>query len=232
MPGDLASALRAALATGSPAQLAAAVEPWDARPLTAADAAGLVAVLAEQRDAAPLVADRDGDTLLYHLAALFQNDAEDAATRTLAARGVPELLRLFDAAAAVYDCQAEPLVLACKMFALYAHAAAVPHVAATARRFPDEHAWDEVFGLYAEENHPHGPAFARAFRGAPPDGFAAVLLLELANALAKRGRLADHPFDTPDGRARLEAWARDPDAGPAVRAEARWALQHARGPNG
>jgi hypothetical protein len=231
MPGDLASALRAALATGSPSALAAALEPWDAQPLSAADAEGLVAVLAEQRDVAPLVAEHDGDTLLYHLAAPFQSDAEDEATRTLAARGVPELRRLFDAAAAFPDCPAEPLVLACKMFALYAHAAAVPGVAATARRFPDEYGWDEVFGLYAEENHPHGPAFASAFRGALPDGFAAVLLLELANTLAKQGRLADHPFDTPEGRERLEAWLRDPDTAPGLRAEAAWAARRCAPPS-
>lgn len=226
MPRDLAETVRAALATGTPPALAAALEPWDAQPLTAADADGLVAVLAEIADAAPLVADRDGDTLLYHLAALFQNDAEDAATRVLRARGIPELLRVFDAVPP--DAPPDPLVLACKMFSLYAHAPAVPRVAAAARRFPDEYGWDEVFGLFAEENHPHGPAFARAFRDALPDGFAAVLLLELANALTRQGRLAEHPFDTANGRARLDAWAGDDGSG--ARAEAEWALRHLRGP--
>lgn len=230
MSRDLASALRAALATGTPAALAAALEPWDDTPLTAADAEGLVAVLAELTDASRLVADHDGDTLLYHLAVLFQNDAEDAATRVLRARGVPALLRVFDAATEVPDASADPLVFVCKMLCLYAHAPAVPQIADTARRFPDEYGWDEVFGLFAEENHPHGPAFARAFRDALPDGFAAVLLLELANSLARQGRLTEHPFDTADGRAVLAEWAGEDDSG--ARAEAEWALRYFRGANG
>lgn len=229
MPRDLASAVRAALATGTPAALATALEPWDAAPLTATDAEGLVAVLTGLTDTPSLVADHDGDTLLYHLAALFQNDAEDAATRVLRDRGIPALLRVFDAAAAVPDAPADPLVSVCKMFALYAHAPAVPRIVATARRFPDEYGWDEVFGLFAEENHPHGPAFARAFRDSLPDGFAAILLLELANGLARQGRSPEHPFDSIDGRERLETWVRDDESG--ARAEAEWALRHFRGAN-
>ena len=208
---DLADTVRAALEKGGPANLVTALEPWDNREFTAADAEGLVAVLAEQADAEPLVAATEGDTILYHLAMLFQNDAEDSATRTLAVRGVPELVRLFDAAAARPDCPADPLVIACKMFALYAHEPGVPRVAAAVRRFPDEPLWEVVFGLFAEENHPHGPLLVDALRDPLPTGFAAVALLDLANTLSRQERVTEHPFDTADGHARLEAWLADSD---------------------
>jgi len=227
---DLADTLRAALEKGGPANLAQALEPWDDRELTAADAEGLVAVLAERLEVGPLVASSEGDTILYHLAMLFQNDAEDAATRVLATRGMPELVRLFDAAAEFPDCPAEPLVIACEMFALYAHKPGVPRIAATARRFPDEYLWEVVFGLFAEENHPYGPLLTEAFCDGPPTGFAAVALLDLSNSLARRKLLIDHPFDTPQGRAQLSAWLRDPDTAAAVRAEAEWIAARCRTP--
>ena len=208
---DLADTIRAALEKGKPGRLAKALEKWDAKPLTLADAEGLVAVLAELTDVEPLVEDRDGDTFLYHLAVLFQNDATDDATRVLHERGMPELTRLFDAAAELPDCPTDPLVMACKMFALYSHAPGAERIAATARRFPDEYLWEVVFGLFGEENHPHSLDLVEQLRDPLPDAFAAVAFLDLANTLARQNRLKRHPFDTPAGRKRLEAWLTDSD---------------------
>lgn len=208
MARSLADTIRAALSKGDVDKLRKAIEKWDDKPLTLTDAVGLVTVLSEQADAKPLVAG-DGDTFLYHLAALFQNDSEDDATRALHERGLPELVRLFDSAAEVPDCPADPLVLTCKMFALYAHEPGLTRIAATVRRFPDEYLWEVVLGLFAEENHPHGPALIDALRNPLPTDFAAVALLDLANTLSRQERLVQHPFDTPEGHARLEAWLTD-----------------------
>ncbi|MBN9120004.1 MAG: hypothetical protein J0I06_12715 [Planctomycetes bacterium] len=208
---DLADTIRTALEKGKPRRLAKALEKWETEPLTRADAEGLVAVLAEQTDAAPLVDDHDGQTFLYHLALLFQNDAADDATRVLRDRGLTELARLFDAALARPDCPAEPLSVTCKIFALYAYEPGVPRIAQTVRRHPDGYMWEVVFGLFGEENHPHGPALIEQLRDPLPDGFAAIVLLDLANTLSRQNRLKAHPFDTPAGRARLEAWLTDSD---------------------
>ena len=211
---DLADAIRAALAKPEASRLATALEHWDDKELTLADADGLVAVLAEITDVKPLVADHDGENFLDHLARLFQSDAADAATLALRDRGLPQLARLFDAAMAVPDCPAAPLLTVCTAFALYSYRPGVGRVAAAVRRFPDEDMWEVVFGLYAEENHPHGPELATRLRDPLPDDFAAVALLDLSNALARPGRLTAHPYDTPAGRERLEAWLAEPDAAP------------------
>jgi hypothetical protein len=209
---DLADTIRAALEKGKPRRLEKALAKWDVRQLTRADAEGLVAALAEQTGAGPLVADDNG-TFLYHLALLFQNDAADDATRVLRDRGVPELARLFDAALALPDCPAEPLAVCCKIFALYAYEPGTERVAAAARRWPDEGMWQVAFGLYGEENHPHGPALVERLRDPLPEGFAAVTLLDLANTLGRQKRLTGHPFDTRAGRLRLEQWLTDSDPG-------------------
>lgn len=211
MARDLADTIRAALEKGKPGRLQKALEKWDAKTLTLADAEGLVAVLAELTDVEPLVEVHDGETFLYHLARLFQNDATDDATRVLRDRGLPELARLFDAAMELPECAADPLVMACKMFALYADPAGPPRVADAVRRFPDAYLWELVFGLFGEENHPHGPALVEQFRDPLPDGFAAITLLDLANTLARQNRLQEHPFDTREGRKRLEGWLTDSD---------------------
>lgn len=212
MARTLAERIRLALSKGKLGpRTARAVEPWDRRELTREDAEELVAVLAEQTDVTPLVGEEDGDTALYHLAALFQNDATDDAARVLRDRGIPELARLFDAAMALDDCPAATAAFVCKMFALYAYESGVRRVAAAVRRFEDEGLWEVVFGLFGEENHPHGPALVEALRDPLPDSIAGAVLLDLANTLSRQKRLDRHPYDTHAGRQRLERWLRDSD---------------------
>jgi hypothetical protein len=208
---DLAETIRVALEKGRPRRLQKALEKWDAKPLTLADAEGLVAVLAEQNDVEPLVEDSDNETFLYHLALLFQNDATDDATRVLRDRGLPELVRLFDDALAVPDCPSDTLSIVCKIFALYSYEPGVSRIAATVRRHPDGRLWEVIFGLFGEENHPHGPALVEQLRDPLPDDFAGITFLDLANALARQNKLKQHPFDTRAGRLRLERWLTDSD---------------------
>jgi hypothetical protein len=99
--------------------------------------------------------------------------------------------------------------MACKMFALYAYEPGVDRVAAAVRRFDDEGMWEVVFGLFSEENHPHGPALVDALRDPLPDSIAGAVLLDLANALSRQKRLEHHPYDTHAGRLRLERWLTD-----------------------
>lgn len=208
---SLADALRKVLKANRPDRADKALEPWNDAELTLADAEGLIAVLAEQPDGAKLIAESGSESFLYHLALLFQNDASEDATRALRDRGVPELERLFDAALEVKGADAHPLLMCCKMFALYARAEGVPRIAAAVRAFPDEYMWDVVFGLFGEENHPQSVALVEALRDPLPTEFAAVAYLDLCNALARGDRLKKHPFDTAAGRARLETWLADSD---------------------
>lgn len=208
---SLADALRKVLKANRPDRADKALEPWNDAELTLEDAEGLIAVLAEQPNGAQLIAESGSESFLYHFACLFQNDASEDATRALRARGVPELERLFDAALVVAGADAHPLLMCCKMFALYARAEAVPRIAAAVRAFPDEYMWEVVFGLFGEEQHPHSVALADALRDPLPTDFAAVAYLDLCNTLARADRLKKHPFDTAAGREKLEAWLADSD---------------------
>lgn len=212
---NLAATIRAALAAPDAATLAAALEPWDDKELTLADAEGLVSVLAGVSDVRPLVdavVYGETGTPLQTLAMLFQNESSDDATRLLRDRGMAELVRLFDAAVAVPECPADALLTVCKMFAVYVSEPGLERVVAAVRRFPDEYMWEIVFGVYADEGHPLGAAFVDALRDPLPADFAAVAYLDLVNAAAREGRLEAHPFDTEEGRARLEAWLLDSNA--------------------
>jgi hypothetical protein len=198
---SLADTIRLALEKGSPRRLERALEKWDTTQL----------MLAEQTDVELLVDEQDDETFLYHLAVFFQNDAADDATIVMRDRGVPELARLFDAAMELPECPADPLAMCCKIFALYAYGPGTQRIATAVRRWPEEYLWEVVFGLLAEEKHPHGPALVEQISDPLPDGFAAVVLLDLANTLSRQKRLPKHPFDTRAGRMRLERWLRDSD---------------------
>ncbi len=209
---DLADTIRAALAKPEASPLAETLEPWDDEELTLADAEGLVRVLAEITDVKPLI-----DTVVYGetgtplqtLAMLFQNESSDDATRLLRARGMTELVRLFDVAIAVPDCPADPILTICKMFAVYVSKPGLERVVRAVRRFPDEYMWEIVFGVYADEGHPLGTDLVDKLRDPLPTEFAAIAYLDLVNAVAREKRLATHPFDTEVGHKRLEAWLAD-----------------------
>ncbi len=212
---SLADTIRAALAKPEAATLAAALEPWDDRELTLTDAEGLVGVLASVTDVRPLidaVTYGETGTPLQSLAMLFQNESSDDATRLLRDRGMAEMVRLFDAAIAVPECPSDAILTVCKMFAVYVSQPGLERVVRAVRRFPDEYMWEIVFGVYADEGHPLGAAFIDALRDPLPTDFAAVAYLDLVNAAAREKRLTAHPFDTPDGHARLEAWLADSNA--------------------
>ena len=253
---DLGTVIRAAFAGPSGSRranrLSAALEPWlpsgesqllaaimlrparDPLEVTLADAKGLIDFLAEQEDVepllgsgtAPMVDDDYEAPALGLLSRLFEIDSTNDATLLLRDRGLPELVRLFDAALALPEPMPEPLVPVARAFALYAHAPGVSRIATAFRELPDD-AWGEVFGLFADENHPHGVELVEHLRDPLPDHFATIFLLELSNVLAQQERLTEHPFNTPEGWKLLSAWLQDKDSD--VRAEAKWAAVHCRG---
>jgi hypothetical protein len=96
-----------------------------------------------------------------------------------------------------------------KMFALHGYEPGVDRVAAIARRFPDGYMLSVCFNLFGDPRHPLGPALVERLHEPLPTGFAAVLTLDLANALCRQGRLEPHPFDTPAGQQMLESWLTD-----------------------
>jgi hypothetical protein len=212
MTPSLRTRLHDALLAGK--DLSGELQYGDDRPLSLADATELCGFLAEQADVHRLIdphANGKYTTPLYHLVMTFQAEADEAAREYLRDHGLPELLRLCDLALAEPDPPGHPLAMIAKMFARYSYAPGVERVAAIARRFPDEYMLSVSFNVFGDPRHPHGPALVESLSDPLPTGFAAVLTLDLANALCRQERLEAHPFDTPAGHRLLESWLCDPD---------------------
>lgn len=207
----LAAAVRKALSKSPPGDLGEVLEPWDNRDLSMGDANDLCELLREI-EIGRLLDTTHGDTStpLYSLVMLFQAEKEEGVGEYLAEHGLPELARLFDLGMAG-DPPAHPFVMMAKMFAGFQYEPGVERVAKVARRFPEEYFLSVAFNMFSEEDHPHGPALLSHLRDPLPEAFAAVLTLDLANALARQKRIDCHPFDTPEGHSRLEEWLKSPE---------------------
>jgi hypothetical protein len=82
--------------------------------------------------------------------------------------------------------------------------------AARTRCLRDEYLWEIVFEVL-QERHPSARRICDALRNPLPEGFLGVAYLDFANALAREGKLEDHPFATPAGEARLIEYTSDLD---------------------
>lgn len=95
------------------------------------------------------------------------------------------------------------LVFALKVLAMYRETD--PIVRAIDRGVaPDEYLWSIVAHHLAQSGD--GVVVLASLGGRIPDGFVGVALLDLANTLAREGKIARHPFDTTAGHARLHGW--------------------------
>lgn len=208
MADTLRKKLRAALADGRDLSDVLAFD--ESRPLALSDAVDLCDFLAEQRDVRPLLdttSHGEYSTPLYALALAFEASGDETTGQYLIEHGLPHLLRLCDLALAEPAPPPHPLGMIANIFTVYGYEQGVEPIAVIGRRFPNE--VQSTFWLMAEKEHPHGPDLIELLRDPLPTGFAAVLTLDLANALCRQSRLVEHPFDSPAGYSMLEAWLRD-----------------------
>lgn len=209
---DLRSRLRTTLSEGKALSDLLAFD--ESCPLGLQDARSLCDFLAEQTDLEPLIHEVEGNyfhTALCDLTMPFQYPADENVAEHLREHGLPELLRLCDLALDRPDTPSYPVLMIAKMLAIYAYEPGVARIAEMARRFPNHYSLVAVFDPFNSEHHPFGPDLIDLLRAALPSGLAALLTLDLANALSTQNRLDQHPFDTRDGHQRLEAWLTDPD---------------------
>jgi hypothetical protein len=66
-----------------------------------------------------------------------------------------------------------------------------------------------IFSVVGEAQHPWQEDVINVFRDPLPTDFAAIAYLDFANACARSGRLASHPFNTEHGLSMLQAWLMD-----------------------
>ena len=70
---------------------------------------------------------------------------------------------------------------------------------------PDSYWWTPAFNAFTFES-PYAHAVISGLSNPLPDGFIRVVYLDCCNSLALEGRLAEHPFASEEGVARLEQW--------------------------
>ncbi|MDP6633420.1 MAG: hypothetical protein QGG42_00805 [Phycisphaerae bacterium] len=152
---------------------------------------------------------------LYSLVALFQDvkSVDAPAIKVLGEEGIPQIIRIYDILSVnpTKDSQTD-LIFMLKILTMYGSSEGANRVISAARKplDPDNYLWSVVFRLYAQD-HPHRDRVFRELSADMPAGFIAVGFLDTATALALAGELDKHPFDSPAGHNRLEAWLTDDD---------------------
>lgn len=153
----------------------------------------------------------------YALAGLFQDvkDGECDACEVLREHGIPELLRLFD------DIQEKPakddlntLMFILKVFALYGTTGGALKIIEAARQplKADGYMWSIVFRIF-KGDHPEAALIYRSLRDPLPPEFIGISLLDAANACLIEGGEMEHPFDSSEGKQRLQTWLANTDPG-------------------
>lgn len=149
---------------------------------------------------------------LHALTALFQQVDSCEAFEVLAAEGLPELVRTFDEKFSDPGEEADDLLFILKVFAIYDQPEGIERIVAAAREplQPDSYLWSVIFAALDEES-PHHDRLIDGLRDPLPEGFIAVAFLDYVNGRAIESKLADHPFDTSQGKARLQGWLASAD---------------------
>ncbi|MFZ4573403.1 MAG: hypothetical protein ACOYN0_03330 [Phycisphaerales bacterium] len=155
----------------------------------------------------PLATVKDADALHSALAEI-QNIESTPALRKLAKPATKELVRLVDASlAAPFDESFEPAVMfALKLLAFFAQADGAEAIVRAAKLpyAPESYMWSIVLDFIGS-GHPHASKAFAALKDPLPEGFLAISLLDAGNTACREYELEEHPFDSADGAARLEA---------------------------
>jgi hypothetical protein len=156
-----------------------------------------------------------GDSALHALVGLFQDVAgpDCPAFEVLRRDGIPRLAALVrDGISGESPRDENELLFALKILALFGTAAGTDVIIEAARKpfNPDGYMWSVILGAYTKD-HPQRGRLLAALRDPLTTGFLAVALLDAANAGLVEGSDETHPFDSPAGKQRLEAWLTDPD---------------------
>ncbi len=199
-----------------------ALERWSRTELDCAELAHQACALIRDFEARPdEYAEPDGFTSGFHrIVGLFHQPTDPVAKGVLRTEALPILLRLYDSLLDHWyqsrleqddDASSYDLLFALKTFALYQGKPTLQRIIAAARLplAPEAHAWANILSNLVEHDPPAASNVASALRQPLPPGFLAVALLDMANTLARVHGLTPHPFDTPEGLARLQALLTD-----------------------
>ena len=169
-----------------------------------------VAVLTPQRLTQRFPPKYDNRSALFTLAALFDNSnsKNSPASRTFQEKGVPVLLKAYDAVLALKQPEDEgDLLFVLKISAKLGSQESVSHIVEATQRplAPNSFLWSSIFSELTAKN----PITEVVFRSLPTprtDERISEDLLVAANKLMLTEQIDHHPFDTPTGHQLLEKW--------------------------
>ena len=138
---------------------------------------------------------------------LMQNVQGAEARDALIRHGLPRLRAIVRERLATPGNTAVPVLFALKIIGLYRQPDDVELFlsAVLAPLEPDSYWWTAAFHAFTFDS-PYAQAVISGLSNTLPDRFIRVVYLDCCNSLALEGRLAEHPFASEEGVARLEQW--------------------------
>lgn len=154
--------------------------------------------------------EHDNISPLYSLAVWFESIrfGQDAATKTFAEKGIPQLSKCYDAVLQLNQKENEKdLVYLLSLMVAYKSPEATARVVAAARQplAPHDYYWTTIFAAIKDE-YPDKTKILQTFSEKLPAEPIAFHLLLISNELLARENNTQHPFDSPAGYALLKEW--------------------------
>ena len=145
----------------------------------------------------------------HSLVSLFQSVNAVSPFQCLMRRGIPLLIRAYDARLPLADEQQNELLFAVKIFARYAPEEALDRLVQAAYHpvLREGYLWSVIFEQLGEQD-PVLPELVDRMSDPLPDGFACIAFLDWVNRMARDERTTLHPFDTHEGVQKLRHWLR------------------------
>ncbi|MEN6624886.1 MAG: hypothetical protein ABFD69_01515 [Candidatus Sumerlaeia bacterium] len=151
--------------------------------------------------------DDDAAELVRTLAAFLQQVETEEAADVFHARAFGPLGRAFDKLRENVEENADDLLFLLKIAAMYGERPILAHIPELIRNpeMEDEYLWSILFDVLARIKDFTGSVeIAEQLRDPLPNQFSGIAYLDFVNELCKDGRLKSHPFDTAEGKKRLE----------------------------
>ncbi|MBN8602276.1 MAG: hypothetical protein J0M26_14675 [Planctomycetes bacterium] len=152
----------------------------------------------------------DNSSPLFYLAMWFEciNYSPSAATTTFAEKGIPQLIKCYDAVAQLKQKDNEKdLIYLLALMVAYKSPKAADRIVEAARKplAPFDYSWSLIFESLAKD-YPDKNKILAAFSEKLPAEPLAIRLLQFANDEMANEKLEQHPFDSPAGYALLNQW--------------------------
>jgi hypothetical protein len=147
-----------------------------------------------------------------HFLTLFQSVTVIGPFQYLVRRGIPALIKAYDARLMMADELQNDLLFAVKIFARYGPEEGLDRLvqAAFHPALREGYLWSVIFDQIGELD-PAIPEIVARLSHPLPEGFVCIAFLDWSNRLLRNELIEEHPFDSNDGLQRLRHWLRSSD---------------------